>query len=208
MGQCFCTDCRCALPCDDDVPCQVSLLGLTCFRSANADQKQAAPKLNAVQPVAQVMQRGAGGQNVMMVPVTGAGAQQWQAVQPAGGAAGGGVAGGGVAGGGGRGAAAGAAIAGVAAGGALMYAGQQGAFDGAGDAVVSGAEGLGGAVMSGAEGLGGAVMSGAEGLGGAVMSGAEGLGGAVMSGAEGLGGVAEGLGGAVMDGVSSLADMF
>eukprot|EP00620_Florenciella_sp_RCC1587_P020953 CAMPEP_0182556542 /NCGR_PEP_ID=MMETSP1324-20130603/769_1 /TAXON_ID=236786 /ORGANISM="Florenciella sp., Strain RCC1587" /LENGTH=230 /DNA_ID=CAMNT_0024768447 /DNA_START=82 /DNA_END=774 /DNA_ORIENTATION=+ len=28
--QCFCLDCRCAFPCDDEVPCAVTVLGLTC----------------------------------------------------------------------------------------------------------------------------------------------------------------------------------
>ena len=28
--QCFCLDCRCAFPCDDEVPCALTVLGLTC----------------------------------------------------------------------------------------------------------------------------------------------------------------------------------
>ena len=33
VGQNFCVDFRCALPCDNEVPCELSVMGLTCYKS-------------------------------------------------------------------------------------------------------------------------------------------------------------------------------
>ena len=36
--QCFCTDIRCSIPCDDDVPFQVGLCGVYCIDNSNKPQ--------------------------------------------------------------------------------------------------------------------------------------------------------------------------
>ena len=40
-GQCFCVDNRCAIPCDDEVPCLVSVFGLECYRHKKKNAAEA-----------------------------------------------------------------------------------------------------------------------------------------------------------------------